>query len=76
VLDKNEIFNGRRILSISTASVVWVDTKLTYIAVIARGSPLVKVLCYKNNENKLILFYSLNMCPLLANPDSLETNPG
>ena len=51
------------------------DTKLSYAAVVARGSPTVKILCYKHNENKLHLVYTLNVCPTLANPDNLELNP-
>ena len=51
------------------------DTKLTYAAVVARGSPIVKILAFKHNENKLQLLYNLNASPNLANPDNLEMNP-
>lgn len=51
------------------------DTNLTYVAVVARGSPYVKILAFKHNENKLHLLYNLNVCPTLANPDNLESNP-
>jgi len=53
-----------------------VDTRLIYVAVIARGSPYVCILCFKHNENKFHHFYSLNMCPELENPDNLEANEG
>jgi len=36
---------------------------------------VVKVLAFKHSENKLYHLYNLNMCPTLANPDSLESNP-
>jgi len=76
VLDKMEIskFKGRRIINISTATIDWIDTKLTYVAVVARGSPVVSIVCFKHNENKLYSFYSLNTAPTLDNPDALEQN--
>jgi len=78
VLDKMEIskFKGRRIINISTATIEWIDTKLTYVAVVARGSPVVSIVCFKHNENKLYSFYSLNTAPTLDNPDALEQNEG
>lgn len=51
------------------------DTKLTYVSVIARASPVLKILAFKHNENKLYHLYNLNLCPLLLNPDTLEQNP-
>lgn len=75
ILDKFLAFDKRRILSISTSTITWTDTKLTYVAVIARGSPFVKFLIFKHNENKLYHIYNLNFCPTLTNPDSLESNP-
>jgi len=48
---------------------------LTYVSVIARGSPFVRILAFKHNENKLIHLYNLNISPALANPDNLEMNP-
>lgn len=62
-------------MNISTSTVTWVDTKLTYIAIITRGVPIVKIVCFKHNEDKLHLLYNLNMCPHLANPELLESNP-
>lgn len=41
---------------------------------IARANPVVKVLIFKHNENKLHHTYNLNTCPTLANPDSLDAN--
>jgi hypothetical protein len=62
-------------LNISTASVVWIDTKLTYVTVVARASSIVRILAFKHNENKLYHLYNLNICPALSNPDSLDSNP-
>jgi len=55
--------------------VVWVDTKLTYVTVVARASSIVRILAFKHNENKLYHLYNLNICPTLANPDLLDSNP-
>ena len=77
ILDKKALFDTptpRRILNISTSTIVWVDTKLTYASVIARGSPFIKIVCFKHNENKFHLLYNINICPHLANPDHLELN--
>ena len=67
-------YTGRRIQSISTATLEWTDTRLTYTAIIARGSPIISIVCFKQNENKLIHFNSINMCPDLENSDQLELN--
>ena len=78
MLDKKALFEGgqpRQILNISSASVVWVDTKLTYLTVVARASPVIRILAFKHNENKLYHLYNLNVCPSLANPDNLDANP-
>ena len=78
MLDKKPLFEGaqpRQIINLSSASVVWVDTKLTYVTVVARGSSLVRILAFKHNENKFYHLYNLNVCPALANPDSLDSNP-
>ena len=78
ILDKLMIerYLSRRIINISTATLDWVDTKLTYAAVVARGSPIVSIVCFKQNENKIYNLYSLNTCPEIENPDSLESNDG
>jgi len=78
MLDRKQLFEAtapRRIMNISTATLIWLDTKLTYVSVVARGSPFVKILVFKHNENKLYHIYNLNACPSLANPESLESNP-
>lgn len=62
-------------INISTCSLVWIDTKLTYVSVVARASPIVKILVFKHNENKLYHIYNINMNPNLANPDALDSNP-
>ena len=54
---------------------MWIDTRLTYVALAARANPVVKVLIFKHNENKLYHAYNINMCPSLANPDALDGNP-
>jgi hypothetical protein len=77
VLDKMVLpkYEGRRIQHIATASLEWVDTTLTYLAVIARGTPIISIVVFKQNENKLYHFNSINMCPDLPNPEALEKNP-
>jgi hypothetical protein len=71
-----ERYAGRRICCISTASLEWVDTKLIYAAVAARGSPIVTIVVLKHNENKMYQLYTINTCPELDNSDALETNEG
>jgi hypothetical protein len=77
-LDKIEIDKlvSRRIINISTCTLEWIDTRLTYAAVVARGSPFVSVICFKHNENKMKHLYSINTCPELENGEKLESNPG
>ena len=76
ILDKKQLFdNSRQILHMSTATLIWMDTKLTYVTVVARANPVVRILAFKHNENKLHHLYNLNMCPTLVNPDSLDSNP-
>lgn len=76
MLDKKQLFESpRQILNISTATLVWLDTKLTYVSIVARASPFVKVLVFKHNENKLYHIYNLNMCPSILNPDAIDSNP-
>ena len=78
VLDKKEFarYEGRRIISISTACLEWVDTRLVYAAVVARASPIVSIVVFKNNENKFRHLYSINMLPEVENLDALEENEG
>ena len=78
VLDRIKItgFEKRRIISITSSSIEWVGAQLTYAAVVARGSPIVNILAFKHNENKLRRLYSINVMPELANPDAPETNEG
>ena len=65
ILDKKEFpkYEGRRIISISTACLEWVDTRLIYAAVIARASPIISIVVFKNNENKFNHIYSINLMP-------------
>ena len=65
MFDKKELplYAGRRILSMSAACIEWLDTRLVYVAVVARASPVISILVFKHNENKLCHAYSLNMDP-------------
>ena len=63
-------------MNISTATLEWIDTKLTYASIVARGSPYVLIIAFKHNENKLYHLYTMNTCPDLENPENLESNPG
>ena len=69
-------YEGRRIISISTACLEWVDTRLIYTAIVARASPIVSIVVFKNNENKFHHLYSINMLPDVENADSIEENEG
>jgi len=77
VLDRFKVptFEGRRITSISSCSIEWVGTQLTYIAVVARGSPIVNIIIFKNNENKMRLLHTFNICKDLATPEDPESTP-
>ena len=77
-LDKIEIerLASRRVINISTCTLEWLDTRLTYAAIVVRGSPFVSIVCFKHNENKMHHLYSINSVPELENPDKLESNPG
>ena len=67
-------FEGRRILSLSSCTLEWAGTQLTYVAVCARACPSVKVLAFKHQDCKLRCLYSLNLIPDLANPETPELN--
>ena len=78
VLDRFQVPNceGRRIISISSSSLEWVGTQLTYIACCARGSPIINIVIFKHNENKMRQLYTINILPELQNPEKPEDNPG
>ena len=40
----------------------------------ARGSPIINILSFKHNENRLRRLYSINLLPNLANPEQPELN--
>ncbi len=67
VVDRFKIpsLNGRRILSLSSATIDWVGTQLSYVTVVARGSPQVHILTFKHSDCKLKHSYSLNLVPEL-----------
>jgi hypothetical protein len=56
-----EAYKGRRIISITTCSLEWLEIRLTYVAVVARASPIVSILCWKSNDNRLRHVYSINL---------------
>lgn len=68
-------YDAHRILDMSSATIEWVGTHLTYIAVAARGTSIVNILIFKHNENKLRVLYTINVCPELNNPEHPEMNP-
>ncbi len=41
----------------------------------ARGTPIVQILIFKHNENKLKHLYQINTMPELPNPEHPEMNP-
>jgi len=55
VLDRFQVPNceGRRIMSISSCSLEWVGTQLTYVATCVRGSSIINIIVFKHNENKM-----------------------
>ena len=69
-------FEGRRILSISSSTLEWVGTQLTYVACCARGFPVINIIIFKHNENKLRQLYTVNILPDLQNPEKPELNAG
>ena len=75
ILDKFPVphLEGRRIVSLSSFSIEWVGTQLTYVAVVARGSPIVSVLIFKHNENKIRLLYTINTLPAFEHPYAPES---
>ncbi len=60
-LTKVEAFPGRRVTSVSTATVTWLDTNLVTVAAVARGSADINIYYYKNNESKLYHYYRYRM---------------
>lgn len=67
-------FENRRIISLSSSTIEWVGTQLTYVAVAARGSARVDIVVFKHSDCKFKHMYSFNMCPDLANPENPELN--
>ena len=76
VLNRFQVPNceGRRIMSVSSCSVEWVGTQLTYIACCVRGSPVINIVVFKHNDNVMKQMYTINILPDLANPDKPESN--
>ena len=59
LLDKIQLFEAppKRITGLASATIIWAETKLTFVAVLARASPVIKIIGFKHNENKLIQLY-------------------
>lgn len=72
---KVPLFDGRRIIDMSSATIEWVGTQITYVAVAARGSPVVQIVIFKHNENKMRHLYTINTLPELPNFETPEMNP-
>lgn len=41
---------GRRIISLSSSTIEWVGTQLTYVAVVARGCATVHIVVFKHSD--------------------------
>ncbi|CAI2381989.1 unnamed protein product [Moneuplotes crassus] len=54
-----ELFQGNRITNIDSCSIPWLETHLSTIAVISRGSPEIKIVMNKISENKLFHLYTI-----------------
>ena len=65
---------SRRIIALSTCTVEWAGTQLTYIAVVARGCTTVQILCFKHNDCKIKEIHSLNVAPEMLNQAEPELN--
>ena len=66
--------SGRRIITISTCSLEWASTHLTYVAVVARGCTKINILVFKHSDCKLKQLFSFNLSPELANGGEPEQN--
>ena len=53
LLDKKDVFPGKRIENISCASIAWADTRLVYAAVLGRAAPEVRIFAFKYSDNKV-----------------------
>ena len=53
LLDKKEVFPGRRVEHISCSSMVWTDTRLIFVAVVCRAVPEVRIYAFKYSDNKV-----------------------
>lgn len=70
VLDRLKLADyesGRRIIAMTTCSLEWASTHLTYIAVVARGSSKINVLVFKHSDCKIKTLFTFNLMPELAN---------
>ena len=74
IFDTKTVANhaGRRIQSVSTSCLSWLDTKLCYVAVVARASPMINILAFKLNENKLYHLNTINMVPSLSHEEAVD----
>lgn len=76
VIDRFKIpaLQGRRIIALSSCTIEWVGTQLTYVAVAARGHAQVHIVVFKHSDCKFKHLYAFNLIPDLANPDQPELN--
>lgn len=65
---------SRRIIALSSYTVEWAGTQLTYVAVVARGCTTIQILCFKHNDCKLKEMHSLNVDPAMQNQVEPELN--
>ena len=78
MLDSFEVpeCDGRRILSLTSCTLDWVGTQLTYIACVVRGYTNIPILVFKHNDNKFKLLYTVTgICSNIENEEKPETTP-
>ena len=75
ILDKIEVEKGSRVLEISLCTIEWVDTMLSRVVVLSRGSVVLRIYHFKHNENKLYLHYTMNIANDPTPTDSYESLP-
>lgn len=70
----NGIFR-RRVISISCSTLEWYNTHLTFVAYILRGSPYLKILFFRHDQNLLKPLYTINIYPdfIIQNTNKLST---
>jgi hypothetical protein len=68
--------DGRRVLSLSSCTLDWVGTQLTFIACVVRGVTKIPVLVFRHNDNKIKHMYSVTgLCQNIENEFAPESIP-